>query len=297
MSRPVSIYLEPPLLKSARAGEHNFISKLSETLASAGHDVIYRPEEEVGTHPQSLAITHMRPPPIGGVTFRRVYHYPFWQIETTAERWYWHTTKATFSAETVPDMEATRFYAFWQKRLFGEGPYNTRRDGFVYVPLQGRLSEHRSFQSCTPLDMLRTVLSADPGRNVVATLHPNEVYAPDDVQYLEELARQTPRLSVITGNMEQLLQTCDYVVSMNSAAAFSGYFFAKPCILFAKIDFHHIALQATPDDTAAFDRIASHHPPFAKYVWWFWQQMSINAGRPEALTAIAAALRRCGWDI
>ena len=97
--------------------------------------------------------------------------------------------------------------------------------------------------------------------------------------------------------MEHLLHDCDYVVTMNSAVGFFGYFFEKPCILFGDIDFHHIALGATPGDLSAFDKIESHTPDYARYVWWFWQHMSINAGRPEAEDKIRDALIRGGWPL
>jgi hypothetical protein len=296
MSNRAAFYLEPSLLKSARAGEHNFIARVAGVLDQAGWLVDFHPEDALGTDRDARALVHMAPPPPGGLTFRRVYQYPFWQIETAAERWHWHTAKSAFSPETVPEPEANRFFSFWRKRMFPEAATQTG-NGFVYVPLQGRLTKRRSFQTCSPIEMIEHVLDRAPGKRIVAALHPKEDYSKADLQALEKLEARFPLLTLTTGGMEHLLPDCDYVVTMNSAAGFFGYFFEKPCILFGDIDFHHIALGATPGDLSAFDKIESHAPDYARYVWWFWQHMSINAGRPEAEDKIRDALIRGGWPL
>ncbi|EAQ02989.1 hypothetical protein OB2597_12633 [Pseudooceanicola batsensis HTCC2597] len=297
MPRRATLYLEPSLRKSAEEGAHNFIARLTGVLRAQGFSVCHRPEEEAGTDPETFALTHMKPPPPGGLTFRRVYHYPFWAIESTAERWNWTVAKSPYSPETVPVSDSARFYRRWQDRLFPDSAETAARDGFVYVPLQGRLLQRRSFQSCAPIKMLEQVLDRDRQRRVVATLHPGETYSTDESEALTRLAARHDRLELRTGGMEPLLRTCDYVVTMNSSAAFDGYLFGKPCILFGRIDFHHIALKATPRDPAAFDRVADHRPDYARYLWWFWQKMSINAGRPEAEARIRDALVRGGWPL
>ena len=96
--------------------------------------------------------------------------------------------------------------------------------------------------------------------------------------------------------MERYLPACDYVVSQSSGAAFFGYFFGKPAALFGKIDFHHIA--ANVHDLGveeALGRVAEMRPDFERYLWWFWQEMSINAGRDEAEAQIALRFRTAGW--
>jgi hypothetical protein len=98
--------------------------------------------------------------------------------------------------------------------------------------------------------------------------------------------------------MEHHLQHCDFVVSQNSAAAFAGYFFGKPALLFGKIDFHHIAEPANmaqlPD---SFDAAVTARPAFDRYVHWFWQENCINAGRADARAKILARFQRFGWPI
>ena len=267
---------------------------------SAGLDVDYRPNTMAGRLGSALrsgyAMFHMDDPSHArALTMRRVYHYPFWQIESSARRWDWHVTKTAFDPADVDPEEAGRFPAFWRKRLFPSAP-PVGAGGFVYVPLQGRLTEHRSFQTASPLAMIEAVLQHDPGRPVIATLHPNEIYTEAEKQALSRLAAQHPRLTVETGGMETRLPACDYVVTQNSSVAFNGIFFDKPMILFAQVDFHHIAANVRDlGVAAAFDAVWDMRPDYAAYLWWFWQKMSINAGRPEAHERIREAMLRAGW--
>lgn len=301
-ARHLTFYLDDGLRQSAEAGQHNFLALIADVARAAGFTIAYRPDSDAeraaSAGRDGYAIFHMTEPTHDrALTIRRVYHYPFWAIERTARRWEWEVARTPFDPETVPQPEARRFYRFWRKRLFGDLPDQVRRDGFVYVPLQGRLLDHRSFQSCAPLDMLRTVLAADP-RPVVAALHPKEVYSEVERRALDDLARDHPRLQIRLGGMETLLQGCDYVVTENSSAAFNGFFFGKPAVLFAGSDFPHIALDAGRMGAAsALAAAPAHSPDYAAYLHWFWQRMSINAGRPEAKEKIAARLRAAGWPV
>ena len=300
--RHVSFYLEDGLRQSAEAGQHNFLRLVAEVLEESGFSISYNPDTEAGRAASAIrdeyALFHMADPSHDrAVTIRRVYHYPFWAIERSAKRWDWEIARAAFDPRDVPRKEAEKFYRFWQKRLFGPATGLARRDGYVYVPLQGRLLECRSFQSCAPIDMLRAVLAQDT-RPVIAALHPKESYSGPELAALEALERDNPRLTVQMGGMEALLTGCDYVVTENSAAAFNGYFFGKPAALFAASDFPHIAVDAARlGPQAALAVVADWQPDYAGYLHWFWQRMSINAGRPDAKARIAARLAAAGWPI
>ncbi len=298
MDRTLHFYLEPALLDSAQAGAHPFIGRVADVARQAGLGVVFHGNgaaDRAGFDPKQRAMFHMvQPWGPRGLTFRRVYHYPFWGIEPTAERWRWHVAQTSFDGARIDRREAARFARYWRERLFGADALAPRRAGFIYVPLQGRLLDHRSFQSCAPIDMLRAVLAADP-RPVVAALHPKETYGPDELAALSALEAAYPRLEVTLGRMAELLAACDVVVTENSSAAFNGYFFAKPAVLFAGADFHHIALQPGRNLTDTLDAARYHAPDYDGYLWWFWQEMSINAGRPEADAKIAMAFRRGGW--
>lgn len=296
-------YLEDGLLDSARAGTHNFIGKLAGVAETAGFTVEYRPnslvERTASLARDGYSLFHMEPPTTErGLTFRRVYHYPFWAIEPSAERWNWHVAQTRFDPSQTDPAEAKTFYRRWQNRLFGDAPAHVTREGFIYVPLQGRLLDRRSFQLASPIEMLHDVLTHDPKRQVVATLHPSEHYTRDEEKRLEQMQDRFSHLSLRRGDMAELLRTCDYVVTQNSSVAFNGYFFGKPCVLFARSDFHHIAASVEHLGLArAFEEVTRMQPDYARYIHWFWQQMSINAGRAEAEEKIAAALRYHGWPI
>lgn len=297
------ICLEPGLLESAQAGAHNFINIVTNTAKDAGFQVRLHCSSDaellqpVGEN--TFTLTHMKHPPSQrGLVFRRAYHYPFWQIDQTAERWNWDVAQAVFDPATVEGKEARQFAGFWKKRLFGALPQETTRSGLIYVPLQGKLRLHRSFQLCSPVKMLTHTMQHSDGRRVVATLHPKEEYAAADLAELERLEARHQNLTITTGDMARYLQAADFVVTQNSSAAFAGYFFGKPALLFGKIDFHHIAVCADMRDLAdSFAQVAKAEPNFDKYLWWFWQSQSINAGKDTASAKVAARFVRFGWPM
>ena len=145
--------------------------------------------------------------------------------------------------------------------------------------------------------MLTLTLAHSTGP-VVAALHPKEVYSPEELTALEALAARHPRLTLTMGEMVRHLQSCAFVVTQNSAAAFSGYFFRKPALFFGQIDFHHIGVRADLAGLShSFAAVGQTAPDFAAYIWWFWQEHCINAGRAEAEEKIVARFKRFGWPL
>ncbi|MHC0052020.1 hypothetical protein [Actibacterium sp. D379-3] len=299
--KTVGIYLEDGLRDNAVAGRHNFLNRVSAALASCGVAVDYRPNTETGrltsAHQPGHALFHMKDPfHDRALSFRRAYFYPFWTIEPTARRWDFRSARTRFNPDRIDPEQARRFVSRHRDRLFaGAAPGD---DGFIYVPLQGILTRQRSFQSCSPLEMIAQTAQYFPDRPVIATLHPGETYTSQDHAALADLQTAHPNLKLRTGGMRALLPRCHMVVTQNSAVAFSGYFFEKPAVLFGRIDFHHIAAnvgQLGADQ--AFDMAGQMRPEYARYLFWFLQRMAINAGRPDAEEKILRALRRGGWDL
>lgn len=295
----VTFFLEDSLRKQAEAGNHNFLKLVSEVLQESRFQVSYAHPDQADARDGSHALFHMQHPDrSNGVTVRRSYYYPFWQIERTSERWNWDVARASFDPSDVDPKTARQFYRFWQKRLFKDAPSTTSKAGFVYVPLQGKLLSQRSFQTHSPLDMVRHVLAQDRERDVIATLHPGEHYVPKELNALKRLEQKEPRLSLRMGEMDALLPHCDYIVTENSSVAFAGYFFKKPSILFAGIDFHHIANKVSDLGVeGAFQRVLDVKPNYPFYVWWFLQHQSINGGRPDAKDRIRQRLIDLGWPV
>lgn len=287
-AEPVQIFLEDGLRASAEEGRHNFLNLLKAVLKDAGYLPIFARMTDRGTA-RGKHLVHMKPPAhSGGLVFRRVYHYPFWQIEQQAERWHWDVAQTRFDPAGVSGPKARGFQSRWRERLFPDTT-PTHSDA-IYIPLQGKITQHRAFQSCSPLDMVGQVMAATD-RPVLIGLHPKEVYSERDLSRLRQIGA---RATIQMGGMQSALPACHMVVTQNSSVAFNGYFFDKPALLFAQIDFHHIAQQKTPTNLA--DVLENPAPkPYAKYLHWFWQEQSINAGRPEAKEKIRARLARFGW--
>ena len=72
----------------------------------------------------------------------------------------------------------------------------------------------------------------------------------------------------------------------------------KPAVLFAQVDFHHVALNvAELGAEAALAAADRHTPDTARYLWWFLKQNSIDAQAPDAGQRMLAAMRAGGWAI
>ncbi len=299
----VTFYLHDQLRKQAEAGNHNFIKKMVEVLADAGLDIAFDGDDTAAHLRATMRPGHgmflmQAPANTRGLTFRKTYLFPFWHIEKQGKRWEWPVAHDIFDPAAQNPVKAANFYRFWQNRLFDDAPGATTKDGFVYIPLQGRLTTQRSFQHCSPIDMIRAVLDHDPHRRIIVTLHPSEDYTPDEQAALDDLIAQHSRLYVRIGGMETYLKGCDYIVTQNSGVGFMGYFFGKPLILFGAVDFHHIALNVRDIGVAAaFAAVDDHAPNYAAYLHWFLQKRSINAGRPEATQKIRNVLRGHGWPV
>lgn len=297
------LYFPDPMDKRARAGDHNFVNKLQQALAQSGWTLDIRTAGPVDTlaaaDQDDYALFLMQEPAHAkGLSLRVAYLMPFWRIERTAERWNFDVARAEFDPSQIDPAEATRFAKYWAKRKFDLDPDDTRRDGTIYVALQGYIGERRSFQVASPLDMLRDTLRRANGRRVIAGLHPKEHYSDSDRRKLEELRRAHPLLDVTTGGMEAHLRGCDFVVTENSSVALMAMFFRKSAIVFAKIDFHHAMLNVAEIGVdTAFDLVAQHAPEWDKFLLWFLKLTSINAGAPEASDQIAARLRALGWPL
>ena len=146
--------------------------------------------------------------------------------------------------------------------------------------------------------MLRATLKADTRRLIHVSLHPKEKYSELELSALGELIKQQPRLILQSGDSAGLVAGCDYVVTQNSALALDGYFHRKPAILFAAIDFHHIAANVSELGVEkAFTSILTKGAEFDQCLYWFLQVRSINAGRDDAEAKILSAVQRHGWRV
>ena len=296
------IYLDDGPRARAEAGSFNIMNKIQTAFEGQGFRVAFVKNSEAerakSITRRGYALFHMDHPfHARALTIRRAYFYPFWRIETSAKRWDWAIAKAQFDETAVDPSKAKAFTRYWRKQLFPD-VVDVRRDGLVYIPLQGKLLEHRSFQTQSPLDMIRTTLAYERERDIVVALHPKELYLPEELDALKALIDRQPRLSLSKEPMERLLERCDYVVAENSSVALSGYFLGKPAVLFAQIDFPHIAANVSEMGAeAAIQAAPDLQPDFDGYLHWFLKETAINGGAPDAPAQIIASVRRHGWDV
>ena len=288
------IHLDDAMRRAAHAGEIGIVRRIVAALPDWTVRLV--PED---TPPDRTAydLLHMREPVTPrGLTLRQAYFFPFWRIEATNERWNFDVARAAFRPDAVPPEQARDFAAKLRARHFPD--VTPRSGGFVLIPLQGRLLEHRSFQSMSPVAMVETALQALPDRTFLATLHPKETYGGPELDALDALCRRYPNLKVHSGGTGHLLPDCDLVVTQNSSIALKGFLLAKPAVLFAGIDFHHIAGSVPRQGVdAAFATALGARPDFAAYLAWFFRRHAINAGADKAEAQIRSRLQRHGWPV
>lgn len=299
--KTLHIFLEKDFKASAEKGTHNFMNRIETAMSRVGFSVEYHlntaQNRTASQELQGYSLFHMSDPfHARSLTLRRAYFYPFWRIENTAERWNFRVAKMPYPAEKQDPNEAEKFANGMRKRHF-DG-LNSTSEGFVYLPLQGRISQHRSFQTCSPLKMIEETIKADRNRKILASLHPKETYSEQELGYLEELETKYTQFTLSDYGSDILMSTCDYVVTQNSSVALHGYFFRKPAVLFGQIDFHHIAGNVGKIGVSAAFRHSQHtEVNYDRYLLWFFRKTSINGGNANAEDKIIDAMRKGGWDL
>jgi len=302
-AQTLRIYLDDIPRRRAEKGNFNLINLIRSAFEKKGYQVELCQNSSQArlksADDPGYSLFHMDDPfHPRALTLRRAYYYPFWRIEKSAKRWKWDIARETFQPEDIDAATAKQFCQYWRKRLFDLDEPSTRRDELVYIPLQGRLLERRSFQSLSPIEMIEAVLKHDPDRHIWVSFHPAETYIQSELNAVQSLADKTPRLSIRTEPMEAILARCAYVATENSSVALAGYFFHKPAVLFAKIDFHHIAVNADEiGNRKAIRAAADLHPDYDRYLFWFLKLTAINGGAPDAEARILDAVRRNGWSV
>jgi hypothetical protein len=248
------------------------IKNEDEPVEGAGFHLVYN---RAVTHPQALSL-------------RRCYVDPFYRIEATNDRWDWQVARQSYTESAGNDW----FRKHWAERLFKD--LSIRKQGFVFMPLQGRLTEHRFFQSMSPIAMIKAALAADPDRQILATLHPRESYSAAD---RAALAAIKGRFSVVDTPSLALLADCDYVVTQNSSMALIGMFAQKTPVLFADIDFHHIAPSVPKQGLEAAYRNLHRPRPWGNYLHWFFRDHAVSMRAEDITSKLRSRFRDHGWPM
>ncbi|MEH6833499.1 MAG: hypothetical protein V7657_02810 [Falsihalocynthiibacter arcticus] len=299
--KTLHIFLEEGFKKSAENGAHNLMNRIETAMSSVGVSVDYHlntaKNRNASQDFQGYSLFHMEDPfHDRALNLRRAYFYPFWRIEKVAERWNFRVASMPYPADKQESNMAKTFANSMRKRHFGDQPVT--REGHIFMPLQGKISKHRSFQSCSPLEMIEQTLATDATRSVIASLHPNEAYSEGDLARLRALEGKHTRFRLSDTPSDALLASCDYVVTQNSSVALKGFFLQKPAVLFAQIDFHHIAGNVGRVGLeAAFRHVHQPAQSYDSYLLWFLRKTAINAGNENAEARILAAMRKSGWEL
>ncbi len=292
--RMLRIHLDAEMTERQRSGHFNFIDRLCAAVASRGWTTEIAPESNAPPERYVYALHHMSGPRHRRAKiFRRTYYYPFWHIETEPQRWRWDVAKAEFRPNKI-DLDAARsfIHSLRVQHLPGISPVTPTH---VLIPLQQELTKTRSFQTISPLAMVEAV--ARTGKTCIATLHPNGTYTPAELAALNDLAVRYPNLT-IGGDSRALLAGAEYVATQNSAVAMDAYLLTRPVVLFAQIDFHHIALNvAQMGVDKALEAAPGHKAHYAKYLYWMLREQAIDAMAPNAELRILDALKKGGWPI
>lgn len=299
----LTFYLEPKFRARAQAGQVNFVNQIADVFRSANFSVDFSDNLDLAVlqsaQRRGYAMFHMEHPfHSQALTMRKVYCYPFWRIEKTHERWNWIVAKTDFDPNSIDPETAEKFVQQWRKRLFGEEQNQTVGENQILIPLQGQLMRKRSFQSCSPIKMIEATLDADKNRDIILAMHPREQYSDIERETLRRLVKCNSRLRIVEHDINALVQSCDYIVTQNSSVAMTGFFHRKPAILFAKTDFHHIAANVQQSGIdGAFGAVLGSQIDFDRYLYWFLQEMSINAGHENAKERILKTVRDRGWIV
>ena len=295
----IQFYLTKRSLERANNGNHPMFNAVQDFGRDLGITVsaTRMSGRDRASRTQQKTLVHMATP-IGqnGLVFRRLYAGPFWHIDLVSARWFWRNAKAEFRPDDVPDVAAREFFEHWREALYPKAQDGTERGDFIYMPLQGKLLEHRSFQKMSPVDMIHQTL-AHSDLPIRATLHPNEDYTEKELRTLDDLQQENPRFTCEALSMEDALAGCRYIVTENSSAALHGVLFQKPTILFAAVDFHHICHNVSRLGVkGAFEAVAQDKKPFENFLYWYWGMNALNLESPTINQDLHHVFSQLGWE-
>ncbi|SMX37543.1 hypothetical protein [Octadecabacter ascidiaceicola] len=296
----ITFYLTSRSLAKAQAGTHemfNAVRTLGEHRNFEVKAARISSQARDRVTPAARTLTHMANP-VGhnGLVFRRLYAGRFWQFDYMSARWNWAIARAKFDPNIIDKTKSLEFFDQWRDHLYPNAVQNTADVGFIYMPLQGRLLLHRSFQVMSPIMMIQHTLQ-NTTKPIVATLHPNETYSDAEMAALHTLQDQHARFAIEQLPMEQALATCSYVVTQNSSAAFHAMFWGKLSVLFAGIDFHHICINvASLGAQRAFELVQTARPQFAAFLYWYWKLNAVDLDDQHLTSVLAQKLTSLGWE-
>lgn len=292
MTAPILNFYIPPWLfdRVDRAG--TIFGRVKQAAQLAGWELVLHGEDDPPA-PRGYDLLYNRPVARPNtLVLRKCGFEPFFRIETSNDRWDWQVAQVPFAT----DKGGEWFRSYWLGELF-KG-LKISQGGYAFMPLQGRLLHKRHFQTCSPVQMIEAALKSDPNRPIRATLHPREDYSADELQALDDIQQASGgRFSLSQTPSMHLLAGCDYVVTQNSTLALIGMFAQKTPILFAEIDFHHLA-GSLPHIGLDAAYAGLHRPrKWGAYLHWYFKENAITTRDDDAAAQIVARMAGLGWPI
>lgn len=289
-------YLKPQGRVLVEQGVNTMPSRVVSALRQAGWEITLCPDAErvdIPNRDGHHLVVNVDPGSERCLVLRIAGFEPFWRIERTNQPWDWDTAARAYEPPNLAQDRIDQFLATWRKQVLRQQPGG--KGGGVLVPLQGRLTETRVFQAASPAVMLHQVLKQWSDRPVLATTHSSETYDADDLEVLDRLKRDFPRLKILPGT-PKLLADCDQVVTENSNLAFKGFLLDKPAMLWAQIDWHHVAASVPRDGMERAFAEAGRRHDYGRYLFWYLRRQSLWAWEDNP-KAIRNRLRDLGWPV
>ena len=141
------LYLNERQRQTVAAGQGGMIGQVKAAVTAAGWPVVMLPEAAREAAAQvdgyHLVLNAEVPGPFA-LSLRKCYLDPFWRIEDRNDRWAAEVGRRPFDPAKVNAGRAAAFRDRWRDVLFMDQAI--RRDGHIFVPLQGKPLRHRSFQ-------------------------------------------------------------------------------------------------------------------------------------------------------
>lgn len=212
------------------------------------------------------------------------YVYPFWNMDPRGIRAFSSIGDMEFHPRDIDPEVARPFMRRMRKRLIGgrTSRYEQVADevalpqGSVAVFLQSEA--HRNVEESCFLDrweMLEAVCSGFDGP-VVVKPHPRDVDPLTDA-LLGEMCARFPHLQRFDGNIHDMLDAAERVVTINSAVGIEAFVHRKPVILCGRADFHHIADEAHSEgEVHALLRSPPRRRAYDKYIWWYFAKQCLS---------------------
>ncbi|WP_204114924.1 hypothetical protein [Shimia biformata] len=233
------------------------------------------------------------------------YIYPFWNLDPKGIRAFSSIADKRFRPGTIDADKAKRFYKRLRQRWVDrrESRYEQSElrteipEGCVAVFFQSEAN--RDVAETCYLDrwqMLDTVLATVDGP-VVVKPHPRDLDE-DMIDRLLALHAAHPNLVISQANIHDILAVAKRVVTINSAVGIEAFLHRKPVILCGQSDFHHIAdVARTPDELATLLTSEPRGRVYAKFLYWYFAQNCINAGRDDMAREVARRIQATGYDL